>query len=459
MGKNLRTRMLTFGVCAFILFSILPQLDLLSINKFNLLCVLCLAYFIGSTYYQAVFILYFILNSADILFIIDNIQLVLFYSLVYSTDIPILANLSYGRAIYRSFKKKSIIPIMVSAMAGLAVCGWRIFEAQKISPMATSPLMSSSFVHLHSGLIYISSTESYYGNYNRKQGSGNRAVVGTKEKTQNTEWKVILEGLEGNPAPTVSITSGSVVYLQNTQTKEYMYTADVASPLTLSNQEVSTTLALTDANRFLILNTDGDMTKTVSIFSDGLFYLKNVSTGVFIRVLKRKTPIEDVKIARGYEINGQKETGVNIYVGGSTCLWSARVIDTSKVTIKDWCKNILAHIYRAGKKRLYIISRIESLTEEEKPQYNHHYTYMGRYNVLMYGVLFMFSGLRGMLGKERIWEKVISCLIDILLCLVFKKKCTKAVVYTAGVIGIQNGLKLHKLVREIITLRTKVKKD
>ncbi|KAI5141911.1 hypothetical protein NEAUS07_2806, partial [Nematocida ausubeli] len=46
MGKNLRTRMLTFGVCAFILFSILPQLDLLSINKFNLLCVLCLAYFI-----------------------------------------------------------------------------------------------------------------------------------------------------------------------------------------------------------------------------------------------------------------------------------------------------------------------------------------------------------------------------------------------------------------------------
>ncbi|KAI5191315.1 hypothetical protein NEMIN01_1474 [Nematocida minor] len=454
MGGATSNRILTAGVCAFVLFSIHPQLESPETGFFNVLSILYLSYWMGSSYLKSVAVLYFILNSTDVLYIISRGRHILTQNILYSTKIPVLSNISQGRSLYKSIKSKSIAPIFVSVLLRILFeIAWSLGN-QSRNIAGTIPLLSSSVVHIHSSSVYMHTSSEYYGEYKGKQGSGNRKVVGDKEKCENPGWKVLLEGLEGNPPPSVRITSGSVIYLQDTETEEYLQTFDVASPLTTSNQEVSTAPSITEKSRFLIVNEDGDMSKTVPVYLDAYFYLKHVSTGVFVRVLKRRISNESKK----YEINGEKETGINRNIGSKSCLWSGREITQRPRGVRKILESIIEKVCESGRQ---IVENAKENGRKEKESRSKRagiYKYVYNFNVIMYIALFGLAVLRGVLGKENVWEQVMSCLLDLLICVIFKRNI-RDTMYCAGVIGIQHGLKLQALVKEIMRSREKEKRS
>ncbi|OAG33737.1 hypothetical protein NEIG_02205 [Nematocida sp. ERTm5] len=453
--------MVTLGVCSFILFSIIPRIDIKNIDRINVFSILCLAYWIGTKYYKSATILYFILNSSDVVFMLESGRMVLFYSLVYFSEAPVLSDLSYGRSICRSIRTKNLFPLTVSVIAGISLAIWRVAISESASISESIPLRSSESIHMQSQKVYLSSTGSHSVRNNEDFANNGTVVFGAKEVSEQTEWKIVLAGLEGNPPPPTVITSGSVVYLQNLYTKEYLYVhCSPPSNIVSGKQKISSTLQITDLNQFIILNTVEDTSKTASIYRDGSFYLKHVSSSVFVRVCKKVTQKDLKHLVDAYEICGEA-LGAKKSSRDKSFLWSGREIGGHKEAFRKKITKILLKTYKGELKKIKSLFSINEATQKERETFKQiRADLYNNYNLVVYLILFMVSAVRGLLGMEAIWEQVMSCLIDILLCLIFKKTNTKEIVYASSVVGIQHGLKLHKLIAEILSkTRSKLKKQ
>ncbi|EIJ89741.1 hypothetical protein NEPAR06_1683 [Nematocida parisii] len=461
MKNILRTRIVTLGVCSFILFSIIPRIDLKNIDRINVFSILCLAYWIGTKYYKSATILYFILNSSDVVFMLESGRMVLFYSLVYFSEAPVLSDLSYGRSICRSIRTKNLFPLAVSVIAGVSLAIWRVAISESGSISESTPLRSSESIHMQSQKVYLSSMDSHSIRNNENFGDNGTVVFGTKKVSEQTEWKIVLEGLEGNPPPPAVITSGSVVYLQNLYTKEYLYVFCLpSSGVASGKQKILSTLQITDLNQFIILNTVEDTSKTAPIYRDGSFYLKHVSSGVFVRVCKKVTQKDLKHLVDAYEICGEALEAKKSIMD-KRFLWSGRKNAGHKEAFTRKITRILLKTYKEELKKIKSLFSINEAAKKERETFEQIRAGLyNNYNLVVYLALFMVSAVRGLLGMEVIWEQVMSCLIDILLCLIFKKTNTKEIVYASSVVGIQHGLKLHKLISEILSkTRSKLKKQ
>ncbi|KAH9386221.1 uncharacterized protein NEMAJ01_1117 [Nematocida major] len=439
---HISNRVLTAGACSFILISILPKLDA-SVNLYSLLAIVCTSYWVGETPFKSLIVLYFLLNSHDIFFIMHRGHVLLLHSFLHCTDIPILTDVSHGRALYRSIKSKSVIPICIS-MAITA--GWACFVYRQ-EGIGSTPLMSSSVISLHSNSVYMSTMQDYYGASQNKHGSGNRRVVGVPKKSLTTEWRILLDG--GNPLPTLRITSGSYVYLQDVRTGEYLHTFDVASPLTTSNQEVSTVPTHSSNNRFVIINKEGDISRKTPMHSDEDFYLKHVDTGVFLRVLKRNVP-------GGYEINGQKEAGGSKHIGGRNCLWTGIEMEANPSAAAR-IKKAAAHVYKCVKMHMLSTKAEKKQESAERKARVGIYQYIYSHNMVLYGLLFLLSAARGLCLGGHLLEQTCSCALDLLESVILGKN-VQEVLYSAGIIGIRKGIHIHMLVREFAG-RRKIKNE
>lgn len=442
------SRLLSMGICAFVFFSIQSRLDTSETTLLQIASILFLAYWMGSTYLKGLFVLFLILNPVDIVYMAKKSHLVLFQSLLYSMHTPGIDSISPGRAIYRSIRKKSILPILLSILFWVSV---EIFsEIKNIlkEEEGRMPMVSSSVVHLHSNSVYIHTVDEYYREYKRKQGSGNRKVLGNKIEPEGSGWKVFLDRVEGNPSPSpsehIQVMSGSVIYLQDVRTKEYLQTSDVASPLTSSNQEVSTSKEISDNNKFIIIDAKGNRSKKDPILIDGYFFIKHVETGVFIRVIKRHAKNK----TKGYEINGEKETGIDKNIGSASALWTGK-IPHRKITIKALPKAIVRLLYTRWRNIALRKTEEEKRKKREKDAHP-----QNRLTICICIVLFSLAVIRGLFAESYIWEEVISCLADIVVFGLFNtKESLRNGLYCSSIIGIRHGLDIHTIVKYILKPR------
>lgn len=177
-------------------------------------------------------------------------------------------------------------------------------------------VMSEEGLLLENSGAFLCSDEGVHGEHpGGKRGSGMQRVYGVRAPSANASWKIVLDGVAGNPAPSSPVDSESIVHLMHNETGKYLQTFDVASPLTMTNQEVSCGSAMADDTRFLLVSRTLEGGAPLK-YGQG-FFLKHLKTGVFVSVLGRR-------VYKGVEVNGAKETGKNTRHGPERGVWRVR---------------------------------------------------------------------------------------------------------------------------------------
>lgn len=426
--KRKDARLVSLGVCAFIFFSVYGRMEFMEVSFVGVISLFGLSYWIGSSFVKSIFILYLILNPSDVVFMVRRSISVVIYSFLYSTDIPVVNSLLISRSIYRSICKRRILPVAVSCFFCLL---WMVFMVDNPdNPNDRSPLLFSGTFHLRSNSVYIHTGDTYYGKYGEKQGSGFRKVVGNRRPSVEFGWKISQVQKEGNFLKRNKIiTSGSSVYVQDVRTGEYLQTADIASPLTSSNQEVSTSKDISGKNEFIILSETGDISKNIPIYTDSYFFLKHSLTGVFIRVVRRRTETE----SEGCEVNGEKETGLERTVGSRSALWST---GTEERIFS--IKNIIQKIFTL---KNFISFELSGSDYSTQP--------ISKVTLGLFVPLFLLAALQGIFSSPSVREETLSCLIGIVLEYLFNRPSVSF--YCAAVIGIRHGLSTNiaQIIRKI----------
>ncbi|KAI5180324.1 hypothetical protein NEOKW01_0628 [Nematocida sp. AWRm80] len=382
-------------------------------------------YIIGSSWIIMVLILYLMLNADNVIGLFSKDGLGVMISVLvweYKLEhlgalvLPSITPAGIGHTIIYSLKKRSIFPL-VSALVLGTVLNW-VPERESNG----EPLQSLSEIHLNTNGIMIHTSNGVYSEYTEdKHGSGNRRVFGSGAKST---WKIHVDGLEGNPPPLVNILSGMIVHLQDIRTGEYLQTMDVASTLTMTNQEVSTRPEQGEETKFVLLLKDGHKSKGQKIFLHSSFFIKHVRTGVFITLLKRENALD------GFEINGEKATGVDYFKGPEKSLWNAQLPKRTEIT----ARNVLVKPVKAFSRAIknYLTAILHDIREPRT---------ISKHN-LIFIILFLISSLDSV-KNTTIRLEILTRITDLFFASILGSNLTYAMC-CLGVTGIKYGLSPKK---------------
>lgn len=246
----------------------------------------------------------------------------------------------YGNAIMISIKKRSVLPFLVCTVLCVISFGDTCKKRTK------NLILFSDYLTLSSKGVYLCAGISTYGNYNRKVGSGFQSVFA---RDSPEKWQIEADSSEEPYLNNLGIIkSGALVHIKHFPSGMYLQTFDVASPLTLTNQEVSLAAERSQDTLFVVVGERGTPSLTSYLYMNTSFGIKHMKTGVFVTVLKRRG-------REGYEVNGEKETGKDNMRPPEGSLFFAnpekknlhqKLLDFSEITkisVKRYKKILLTH--------------------------------------------------------------------------------------------------------------------
>ncbi|OAG31364.1 hypothetical protein NEDG_01842 [Nematocida displodere] len=384
--------------------------------------ILGLAFLVGSSMLKGVLVLVLLLNSENLPLLLSHDSFVVLLStVIHATDmwwlsvfLPSLSPLAYGSVLCVCLKKRSLLPLALAF--ALACTLYSIPEIQKDD----TPLMSSDVLYLNSkGLMVSPGSGVYHQSEDGKYGSGSQTLFGVGEKHG---WRVVVDELGGNPPPSVVLTSGQVVHLQHLGTQCFLQTFDVASPLTITNQEVSCVPGTNPNTKFMLVSRSGAPSLGKSILADESFFVKHLETGVFVTMLKRRRE-------EGFEVNGEKETGKDVFRGPVGSLW--RSVPPKKTSFRALIQ---------GTSATRILARVQKYLKimGTGPANG----YISRISTL-FMTFFAMACFRA-LSNAQVRVEILSHLFDFAIAYLFRGSKTW-LFCSAGITGLRHGLDLHEV--------------